>query len=409
MKTFKFMLLISLACLLIFSCSDKSTNSSSDIRELTPEELKLAGSGNSFGFKIFNEVNQFENNEDTSIFISPISISMALGMAYNGAAGETRTAIQDVLDLNGLTLEEINISYKSLIQFLTGLDSKVIFEAANSNWIRTGFPVKQNFTDLNKTYFNAEVNILDFDEAACSRMNAWCDEKTHGKITQIINPPISDMAMLILINAIYFKGDWTYQFDPDETEERPFYLADGSTANHFQMSQKADFPYYEDSTIQVIDLPYGNEHFSMTIFLPAYGTDINQFISEFNQDLFEDLIGNLNVMEVNLFMPKFKLESGYKLNDILTTLGMGIAFSPVGADFSNISDIFLFISQVIHKTFIEVDEEGTEAAAVTAVIFETTSLPDNIYMTINRPFVFVIRDNISNSMLFMGKIVCPKE
>ena len=411
MEALKLILIVITVGLLLFGCSEKSTNSEDYPGEITTQDVKLAESGNSFGFKIFKEVNEFENNEDSSIFISPLSISMALGMAYNGAAGETRTAIQNVLDLNDLTLDEVNNSYKSLINFLTELDDRVVFEIANSNWIREGFPIKEDFINLNREYFDAEITELEFNDAACDLINEWCDEKTHGKITKIVNPPISPMTMLYLINAIYFNGDWTYQFDPEYTEEMPFYLMDGSSVTHQQMSQKTDLPYYADETIQVIDLPYGNEYFSMTVFLPIDDENINQFVAGFTQEKFESYIGSLSVDEVNLFMPKFTFEAGYKLKDILTSLGMGIAFNSGGADFSNISDVDLFISSVIHKTFIRVDEEGTEAAAVTSIGFETSSVgpQDDIYMIINRPFVFVIRDNISNSMLLMGKMVYPTE
>ncbi len=378
---------------------------------ITQADKDLAGSANNFGFKLFKAINE-DGYQDSSLFISPLSVSMALGMAYNGAGGETREAIGRTLELPDLPLEEINASYKNLISFLMSLDPDVVFQIANSNWIRKGFPVKQEFLDLNRDYFNAVVRELDFnDPQAADIINAWVEEKTNGKIKDIIQPPIDPLIIMYLINAIYFKGAWTYEFDPENTEDRPFYLANGTTIDCPTMTIKAKFGYYYDDDVMVVDLPYGNDKFSMTIFLPPYQTDINTLIADFTRDNFDSWCANLSRDSINLFMPKFKLERAYGLKNIIKSLGMEVAFYPETADFTNINEIAdLYISDVKHKTFVEVNEEGTEAAAVTVVTMSTTSVgpEQEIFVYVDRPFLFVIRDNVSNSILFMGKIMEPE-
>ncbi len=389
--------------------SDPSDNPVVEPEELTSADKTLADAGNKFGLKLFREI--VANEPDTNIFISPLSVSMALGMTYNGANGDTREAIQQTLELHGLTIEEVNGSYKNLIDILSNLDPKVLFEIANSIWYRDGIPVKENFLELNQTYFSAEVEALDFNNnAACGIINNWVDEKTHGKITEIIQPPINPYAIMFLINAIYFKGDWTYQFDPEYTREQSFYLMDGSSNKCNMMTMQDTFSYFENDYFQAVDLPYGDGDYSMTIFLPnaSAGENVNTLTAKLTKSNLETWLGNFTENEVLLYLPKFEVEYGIKLKKALTALGMGIAFTPGMADFTNIADMELYINQVRHKTYVKVDEEGTEAAAVTIVeIFQTSGIPTFKTIYINHPFLFVIREHSSNSILFMGKITNP--
>lgn len=400
------------------SCSNTSTNPNdpsqnppidpSDPGDLTSADKELAKSGNKFGLKLFREI--VANEPDINIFISPLSVSMALGMTYNGAKGETKTAIQETLELHGLTLEEVNGSYKNLINILSNLDPKVLFEIANSIWYREGIAVKDEFLNLNQTYFNAEVEDLDFgDDASCDIINGWVDEKTHGKINEILKPPIDPLAIMFLINAIYFKGDWTIQFDPEDTKENSFQLMDGSSDKCNMMAMQDTLSYFENEIFQAIDLLYGDGDYSMTVFLPKAenGEDVNTLSARLTEDNLESWLGSFTEVEVLLYMPKFEVEYEIKLNDALKALGMEIAFTPGLADFTNIANMELYISQVRHKTYIKVDEEGTEAAAVTIVEIFTTSLPEFPTMNINHPFLFLIREHNSNSILFMGKITNP--
>jgi len=415
MKKFLFLTATALIGFVFWQCSDSSTNPDKEVRELTAPEKSLAQSSNKFGLKLFGEIAAGQQN--SNIFISPLSVSMALGMTYNGADGETKDAMEETLELQGLSLEEINQSYQSLIELLTGLDPRVIFEIANSIWYREGFLVLQDFIDLNQEYFDAEVAALDFgSNEAAGTMNGWVDEKTHGKISKIIQPPINPLTMMFLINAIYFKGDWTYQFEKTATKEEDFYLEGGGSDRCLLMSQNEEFSYFSNEMFQAIDLPYGDSDFSMTIFLPQMyaGVTTDDVIAAVNSENLETWLGSFQKREVDLYLPKFELEYKIKLNDVLTALGMGIAFNMYNADFTRMYeseeyDQNLYISQVLHKTYVKVDEEGTEAAAVTVVEMTLTSAqPDTpVVMRIDHPFVFLIRDHHSNTILFMGKIINP--
>jgi len=417
MKRILFLLVVlSLASLLphcsgtVVDSNDPSKSPPADPADLTVADKTLAEAGNQFGLKLFREI--VANEPDVNIFISPLSVSMALGMTYNGANGDTRAAIQQTLELQGLTIEEVNGSYKNLINILSNLDPKVLFEIANSIWYRDGITVKDEFLDLNQTYFNSEVEALDFNNnTSCDIINNWVDNKTHGKISEIINPPINPDAIMFLINAIYFKGDWTYQFDPEYTREQSFNLMDGSSNKCNMMTMQDRFSYFENELFQAVDLPYGDGDYSMTIFLPKTdaGEDVNTLTEIFTKNSLELWLGSFAKNEVLLYMPKFEIEYSIKLNDALKALGMEIAFDPGRADFTNIADLSLFISAVRHKTYVKVDEEGTEAAAVTIVEIELSCGGPSSLKTIyiDHPFLFVIREHSSNSILFMGKITNP--
>lgn len=379
-------------------------NSSNNLpRKLTDSEKELTTSDNGFGFKLFSEI--VKEEKDKNVFISPLSVSMALGMTYNGANGSTKEAMQKTLGFDGLSTQEINASYKSLIELLTDLDPKVIFQIANSIWYRQGLSFEEDFLNLCKEYFDAEVRGLDFgDPNAKDTINLWVDTHTNGKIKEIVKDIYADDVMF-LINAIYFKGTWTYQFDKDETRDDSFTLPDGSKEPCKMMELKADsLQYFSNADFQCIDLTYGDGYFSMTIFLPRPGKNIDSLIAEFNEENWDKWMNSFSVQKGVLELPKFKITYGIKLNDVLKALGMGIAFTGY-ADFSKMSPEGLCISRVRHKTFIEVNEEGTEAAAATSV--GMTYEGGGFYMRVDHPFVFVIRENNSQTILFMGKIVEP--
>jgi serpin B len=406
-----FVLLVSLA--VFIGCNNTKDNpvgtpgGQPPAGNFSPLERSIVASGNSFGFNLFTKVNNSEQNKN--VFISPFSVSMAFGMALNGANGPTLDSLKKALGDAGVSLDDINNSYKSISALLTNLDTKVVFQNANSIWYRNGFPVLQKFLDDNRNYLDAEVSGLDFDQpSAVQTINGWVDTKTHGKIPTIIDV-IPDNMMMYLINAIYYKGTWTYQFDPQSTRDTIFTCADGNTVSCKLMNQEATFAYYSDANMQVIDLPYSDRSFSMTIILPAAGTSIDQFTATLTQNQWNTIINQLDSSEVVLSLPKFKLEYKKKLNDELIAIGMGIAFSD-HADFTRISQVGgLTISEVLHKTFVEVNEEGTEAAAVTAIGVGVTSIggPTKHFMSIDHPFIFAIREHQSGTILFIGKIVNP--
>ncbi len=404
----KIFLLVFLIPLFFFHCGEHISGPEiSESRELTVNEKRIVESGNTFGLKLFREMNKDEIGEN--MFISPLSVSYALGMTLNGAAGNTYDAMANTLELRGMSTEEINKSYQSVMKLLTTLDPKVIFEIANSIWYADNFHVEQNFIDVNKEYFDALVRELDFsDPASVDIINNWASEKTHGLIDEVIDE-IDPATIMFLINALYFKGTWLYEFDPDDTKPAPFYLANGSQTEVKMMSQRSDFHYYANDQFQAIDLPYGNEKFSMTAFLPRPGVDIDDLISQINDQSWSSWMNGFpeEKLGVNLYMPRFTIEYEKELKDVLTALGMGIAFNP-SADFTNINRKGgIWIDDVTHFTYVQVDEEGTEAAAVTVVEMVRVTGGGTPVMRIDRPFFFVIHENQNDTILFMGKVMNP--
>ncbi|HOV92290.1 MAG TPA: serpin family protein [Candidatus Kapabacteria bacterium] len=376
-------------------------------RQLTAGEEKLVSVDNSFGFKLFKEVNSEDG--DKNVVISPLSISMALGMTVNGAAGETRDAMLKTMELYGLSMDEVNQSYRTLIDLLANLDPKVKFQLANSIWYRNDYKFEQTFFDLCKQYFDAEVIGLNFNESEKSKeiINNWVNEKTKGKIKDIVDQ-IDGNSMMFLINAIYFKGAWHSKFEPKDTYKGKFTKLNGEKQDCDMMKQESQFEYYSNDYFQIVDMPYSFGDWSMTIFLPQLDKSFNECVAAFTKDNYEQWIANLDTEKIAIEMPKFKIEYKTSLNNTLKKLGMGIAFIPGEADFTNMSELYgerLYIDSVKHKTFIQVDEEGTEAAAVTSVEIGLKSMPKLKNVMINRPFLFVLRDTHSGTILFIGKIL----
>jgi len=383
-----------------------SPDNPANLRPLTTQEAATVQSSNNFAFRSFAQLSEAEGTKN--VLISPLSISMALTMAYNGAGSSTKEAMRQTLGFELPTDEEINQSYKSLAELLQGMDKKVIFTYANSLWHNKDYQLQAPFVKLNQTYFDATVQGLDFTSpAAKDQMNNWVKEKTNGKITGIIESTSAD-DVLFLINAIYFKGTWTYLFDKKLTKPAPFYLEDGSTVSQdFMTATKTKYLYFQDNSKKLIDLPYGNGQFSMTLLVPTGQHTVNDVVQELNDESLAVWLAAADTSAVELHMPKFKLEYKKKLNETLSQLGMGIAFSDE-ADFSHMVEggQGLSISKVMHKTFLEVNEEGTEAAAVTSVGIIATSVGPPA-LKINRPFVFLIREKSSNTILFIGKLMQP--
>ncbi len=392
--------------LLVVQCSDKSTSTPTPTpgRDLTAVEKELVSSSNKFGLKLFREIVSQEGNKN--VFVSPLSVAMALGMTYNGANGATQEAMQNTLGLQGMSLEDVNRSYRSIIDSLRGLDSKVTFQIANSIWYRQGFEVESTFVNLNRTYFDAIVRALDFaDASAVATINDWVNESTNGKISTILDV-IPKEAVMYLIDAIYFKGVWKFKFDPAETSARPFYLPDGSTKTCQMMKMTCDeVVTLRTDSFSAVDLKYGGGDYSMAILLPNSSTNLESIMAQLTDENWQTWLGEFQSRGMTLYLPKFEIEYEKSLNDALTALGLGIAFSG-SADFTGINRLGnLAISEVKHKTYVKVDEEGTEAAAVTSVGVWVTYQPSGL--DVNRPFLFVIHENHSGTILFMGKIVDP--
>jgi serine protease inhibitor len=417
MKTKILFILIFLSFLLVRCEKDKNPldvkSSNPDVQppfNLTEAQKQVIKSSNDFGFDLFQEITATEA-DTTNIFISPLSVSLALGMTLNGANGQTQSDMEKTLGFEGLSSEQINQTYKVLIQNLLQLDPKVIFEIANSIWYRNSFEVEQNFLDVNVNYFDSEVIGANFDDPeTVNQINSWISDETHEKITKVIEN-IDPLTVMFLINALYFKGSWTYEFDPEETKDAPFYLKNGTETTCQMMSYRMEHPYFATEDFQAIDLPYGDGDFSMLIILPKPEKNIDDIINMITPENWSLWLNSFSKDSVDLFLPKFKVEYENKLKEELSGMGMGIAFTPDEADFSKINkDFDLLINDVIHKTYVEVNEEGTEAAAVTVVIIELTSIgPDDEkkIMEINRPFIFAIYEHQYNTILFMGKVMQP--
>jgi serine protease inhibitor len=402
------------ATTVLSGCRTNSTEPSQvqlNIHNLDKVEYAIVSSDNSFGFKLFSQINGSEQNKN--VFISPFSVSMAFGMLLNGANGSTLDSLEQALGDAGMSLSDINNAYKNVSVSLTTLDAHVTFQNANSIWYRDGFPVLTNFLNVNKNYFDAEVNSLNFNlPSTAQTINNWVNLKTYGKIPTILDGSIPSDIVMYLINAIYFKGAWTYKFDTSGTKDASFTCADGSIATCKLMNQEDTFAYYADSSMQAIDLPYGDRSYSMTVILPSAGISIDQFASALSQSQWNTIINKLDSAKVDLYMPKFTLNYSRVLNNELKALGMGIAFDPLRADLTRISAMGgLYVSYVLHKTYVDVDEEGTEAAAATVIGIEIGAVypgrPEINVMRIDHPFIFVIREHQSGTILFIGKIVNP--
>ena len=409
-KAIFLILVLAVFTTILLGCRTHSTEppqNQPNVQVLNTVENSIVSSDNSFGFKLFTQINRGEQNKN--VFISPFSVSMAFGMLLNGANGSTLDSLEQVLGDAGMSLNDINNAYKNISALLTALDAHVIFQNANSIWYRDGFPVLPNFLTDNKNYFDAEVDSLDFTlPNAVQTINNWVNAKTNGKIPTIINGSIPPDIVMYLINAIYFKGTWTYKFDTSGTKDAPFTCADGSITTCKLMSQEDTYAYYADNSLQAIDLPYGDRSFSMTVILPANGTSIDQFASALTQAQWNTIINKLDSAKVDLYLPKFTLNYSKSLKDALIALGMGIAFDPLRADLSHISSkVGLFVSDVLHKTYVDVDEEGTEAAAVTAIGISQSVVINKTVMRVDHPFIFTIRERQSGTILFIGKVVNP--
>ncbi len=408
-----FLCLICLVSLIFAGCNNLSAifgDEGQDAPETVSIDTNVVTANTQFGFDLFNDIRKIE--QDQNIFISPLSISIALAMTLNGAAGETEQAMTNTLYLQQLDSESINTGYAGLRHALQTSDPKVVLTIANSLWARQDVPFKQDFLQRNTEYFGAAVSTLDFtDPNTLPTINQWVNTNTNGKITKILDEINPDM-VLFLINAIYFKGTWQTEFDPSRTRDSTFYLATGDEEQVPMMTRTGDYSYYEnhEAKFQAISLPYGDGRISMYIFLPYRESDLNTFLEGLNTENWERWVSQFREQEVFLSMPKFKLEYEKTLNTPLHSLGMGIAFAPGLADFSRMADLEalgqnLYIGEVLHKAVVEVNEEGTEAAAVTSVGIRATSAPP-AFMA-NRPFFFAIRDNETKTLLFMGTVVDP--
>ncbi|MEA4936647.1 MAG: serpin family protein [Paludibacter sp.] len=376
------------------------------LKEATPIPLKAGmevrvQQDNEFALDLFRRT--IASTDEKNVFISPLSVSIALGMAWNGADNDTKTEMETVLKMSGMTVDQINDYYQIMQSALQTVDPSTKLKIANSLWYRQGFAVKNDYLQVNKNYFNAEIRELDFAKAgAVDVINQWCADKTNNLIKEPLDQ-ISAEAVMYLINAIYFKGIWVKQFDKKKTFETNFSAEGGVQVKVDMMQQLDTFAYYQDDMAQYLDMPYGNKAFSMTAILPVYGKTTNDVLNAMNMQKWGDIQSEMTHQKVQVYFPKFKTKGKYELKDPLMEMGMIKAFSDE-ADFSRISDWKLIISRILHSTYCDVNEEGTEAAAVTIIEFENTAMPEYPVFNANRPFIFIIREKSTGVILFMGKM-----
>lgn len=376
--------------------------------EVSEKSARLIDANNQFGFELFQQVYAWEE-ESENIMVSPLSLALALAMTYNGAEGTTKQAMEKTLRVSGLSTSEINESYQSLVKNLQSVDPRVLLEIANAIFYRKDFSVESNFVQVNQTHYNAEVSALDFaSPSALLTINGWVDNKTRGKIPFIIDQ-ITPSHVMFLLNAIYFKGTWTKEFNPKSTVKQNFTTGSGSTVETDLMHRVDTLDYLRNDLFSAIRLSYGKENYNMYVILPEPEETIENVISKLNKENWTTWMKQFKKTNtVDIMLPRFKFPYEIELNDVLTDMGMGIAFGSA-ADFRGINrGGVLNIDYVKQKTFVEVNEEGTEAAAVTVVAIERTSVgPSKTYFHVTRPFLFAITEKTTGAVMFIGTVKNP--
>ncbi|MGZ3874071.1 MAG: serpin family protein [Mucilaginibacter sp.] len=372
---------------------------------LTAQEQQKVTSDNVFSLKLYQNLSANSSGTD-NLFVSPLSVSFALAMTSNGAGGETLTAMRNTLDFNGYTADFINSYYNKLITELPKLDSKTTINIANSIWYKQDFSVLPLFLQINNTFYQAKVQGLDFtNPGSANQINNWVSDQTKGKITSIINS-IPAGVVMYLVNTIYFKSSWNEKFNAAKTAKQTFYLPGSNTVQADFMSNTTHLNEYKTNDITVVELPYSGSKYSMVIAMPA-ASSVNQMVAGLDSAKWQSWMDNLHGGEAQIKLPKFKFSSTFTLNNALAALGMGNAFTKE-ADFSRINATApLHITEVMHKAFIDVNEDGTTAAAATSVAIGITAIAPVPDATIDHPFLFVIREMKSGLILFAGTVNNP--
>ena len=403
-------ILSGLAILLLAVCCSKVNEEEPN---LTPKNITLTAvapvaiqSSNEFGIELFTRVAESENK---NLMLSPLSASTALTMLLNGCGGDTYSQLQGTLKYPAeMSISEINEAYKSLVGQLLTVDPRVQLAFANAIFYRNGFNVKPPFLATMNDDYKATVKALDFaTPTALTTINKWASDNTKGKIPEVLSEIPGDAVMFIM-NALYFNGDWSYQFDKSMTQELPFHPDGGSATDVPTMKGKVGAKFARDEGFRAIEMPYGQTNFTMVVIVPD--ETLSAFYPSFTYQVWDKLCSDLDELQefgkITVTMPKFKFSYEKYLNNQLMSMGMIDAFSSSDADLSGISDSEIWVDYVQQNTFVEVDEEGTETAAVTTIDVGVTSpLPFNIY----KSFIFAIRERTTNTLLFIGQVVNPEQ
>lgn len=393
------------------------TNSNADEKDIK----EAVGGNTAFAFALYGKLSNDPNatkprgEPNGNLFFSPYSLSTALVMTYAGARGETERQMAETLHFT-LPGPRLHPAFGTLQKQIVQDDKSRGYEllVANALWGRKGEPFLKEFLDLNKNHYGTGLTLLDFfNETEKSRriINRWVEEKTKERIKELILPGgVDKLTALVLTNAIYFKGDWKTKFEKKNTELADFSISAEDKVKVDMMHLKEDFKYYEDEKMQAIELPYRGDELSMLVLLPQEIEGLKEVEDTLTAESFDVLLSKMRTKEVDVYLPRFKMTWGtFSLNNALIALGMSDAFNPEKADFSGINGVGgIWISNVFHKAFIEVNEEGTEAAAGTGVVLIFAINIDSVFRA-DHPFVFIIKDNRSGSILFMGRVMNPAE
>lgn len=374
-------------------------------RDFSFQEMQVAGANTVFAFELLRRVHP--EADAPNLLLSPLSASMALGMAMNGTTGDTYAAMRATLGFGTLREEQVNAAYRGLIEQLRVRDRKVEFRLANSVWARSGFAFEATFLDATREHFDAHVAELDFAEPhAPAVINAWADEATGGRISEIVEQ-IDPLDIMFLLNAVYFKAPWSSPFEPQATRAEPFQRLGGGTVQAPTMMRDGATAWFQDQEVSVAELPYADSAFVMTLIQPADGQTLDGLIGSLTPELWQGWLSSLQSSRVLLYLPKFRYDFDTSLLEPLDAMGMGIAFDPASADFSRLTRVRddVYISGVRQKTYIDVHELGTEAAAVTSVTVSVTSMPP--ILRFDRPFLYAIRERESGAILFIGRVGDP--
>jgi len=396
--------IVAVGLIWLFACESNTPEPGlkASLRDITASEVELVNSSNDFALDLLKVTDQ--STDEENIFISPLSVGMALGMLYNGAEGTTKEEIEATMGLSGFDKTELNKTFNELMSLLMMIDDKVDLTIANSVWYKEEYTVKDEFRNLVMAYFDAEVQGLDFEkESAVSTINNWVEAKTLGKIPVLLDriPPES---VMYLINAMHFKALWKQQFDVDETRKSAFQTGNAEVLVDMMHGKDMPMLHYRDSDLELVELSYGDGQFCLTVMMPA--KDPENFLNNLTSDSFNNFLEMADTSSMDINMPKFSLAFEITLNDVLKTMGLKQAFT----DQAELGGLFeetlpLTVSEVLHKAVIEVDESGTEAAAVTSVGIGLTSLP--MAVDLNRPFIFMIRERHTQAILFSGILRNP--
>jgi len=387
------------------------------------EALAVIDAQNAFGAAFFEEIGA--RVEGGNFALSPVSMHTVWSMLYNGAEAETAAQIHEVFALGGLDVDALNDGYAELLGALDAQDPGATLAMANSIWIADWFEgyVEPAFIDANATHYGALVDTLDFTSPdAADVMNAWVRDHTGGRIDDLVGSPIDPLVVMYLINAVFFESPWSYRFEPGDTIEAPFLAGDGGETTVQMMRASFCLPFYQDADIQLVQLPYGNGIYAMSVILPREGVELADVVDSLEGESLTDWTESAFIADVSLGLPRFELEfdaiggQSAELIEAFKAMGVHSAFGEDGwpvPDLTGISDDWpLYVSDVKHKTFVQVTEEGTEAAAaslieVSTVVDGDADGPPHYDFTVDRPFLFAIHDRCSGSVLFLGQVTDP--